>query len=169
MTASTCGWCAEDVPTEAATCPHCQGSIAGGRSYRVDLEADRQKERLAQASSPKAAAGWYDDPKMVNTRRYWDGAKWTDQRLEKAPAAASVATAAPEAVGYKSPFSSAIVPDKETRTLFHWGIAMVIIFPVIGLIIGIVLLGKKATWGVRIIIGAILFAGLYFRISVNGF
>lgn len=28
-------------------------------------------------------AGWYDDPSLVNTRRYWDGQKWTEHRQEK--------------------------------------------------------------------------------------
>jgi hypothetical protein len=29
-----------------------------------------------------APAGWYPDPNLVNTRRYWDGAKWTEHRQE---------------------------------------------------------------------------------------
>lgn len=34
-----------------------------------------------------APAGWYDDPSAPNTRRYWDGQQWTEQRTEKvAPA-----------------------------------------------------------------------------------
>ena len=31
----------------------------------------------------KPGAGWYDDPSMVNTRRYWDGQAWTEHRQEK--------------------------------------------------------------------------------------
>lgn len=30
------------------------------------------------AEKPKAPAGWYPHPSMAATRRYWDGAKWTD-------------------------------------------------------------------------------------------
>lgn len=26
------------------------------------------------------APGWYDDPTMANTRRYWDGEQWTEHR-----------------------------------------------------------------------------------------
>lgn len=35
---------------------------------------------------PNPPAGWYDDPTMVDTRRYWDGSKWTNHRQEKAAA-----------------------------------------------------------------------------------
>ena len=27
---------------------------------------------------PSAAPGWYPDPNMPGTQRYWDGGKWTD-------------------------------------------------------------------------------------------
>jgi hypothetical protein len=32
-------------------------------------------------SQKKAAPGWYKDPKMVDTQRYWDGHAWTDHRV----------------------------------------------------------------------------------------
>ncbi len=31
------------------------------------------------SSHPPIPAGWYPHPTMVNTVRYWDGSKWTDQ------------------------------------------------------------------------------------------
>lgn len=31
-----------------------------------------------EETKPKAPAGWYPHPSMAQTRRYWDGAKWTD-------------------------------------------------------------------------------------------
>lgn len=30
-------------------------------------------------------AGWYPDPEMTDTRRYWDGARWTDHIAPGAP------------------------------------------------------------------------------------
>lgn len=30
------------------------------------------------APTPAAPPGWYPDPKMVDTKRYWDGQAWTD-------------------------------------------------------------------------------------------
>lgn len=43
--------------------------------------------------SRQASAGWYDDPEMVNTRRYWDGAQWTEHRQEGATRSASPSVA----------------------------------------------------------------------------
>ena len=45
----------------------------------------------------KAPAGWYDDPKLVNTRRYWDGEKWTENRIETSGATGVGAPPAPAA------------------------------------------------------------------------
>ena len=50
-----------------------------------DARAARTASVIASAQRKQAPAGWYPDPKMVDTRRYWDGEKWTDLR---APAAA---------------------------------------------------------------------------------
>lgn len=29
---------------------------------------------------PKARPGWYNDPNLASTKRYWDGEGWTEQR-----------------------------------------------------------------------------------------
>lgn len=46
---------------------------------------------------PKAAEGWYPDPKMANTRRYWDGERWTEN-VAPAAEAPPVAHAQPDTV-----------------------------------------------------------------------
>jgi hypothetical protein len=33
---------------------------------------------MSEPAKPKAPAGWYKHPSMVNTQRYWDGQAWTD-------------------------------------------------------------------------------------------
>jgi hypothetical protein len=38
-----------------------------------------------EAPATKAASGWYDDPKLPNTKRYWAGNHWTEQRYELRP------------------------------------------------------------------------------------
>lgn len=90
----TCEWCAEEIPAGSGRCPMCQGSISptGRRIQGTPLAA-----KPAEPARPKAPAGWYDDPKLVNTRRYWDGAKWTEHRQEKVPAPPVVAAAQPPA------------------------------------------------------------------------
>lgn len=35
----------------------------------------------------KTPAGWYPDPYMANTQRYWDGQRWSDQSAPATPAA----------------------------------------------------------------------------------
>jgi hypothetical protein len=61
----TCEWCAERIPVSSSRCPFCQGHV------RMTVRAQ---------TTPKAAAGWYADPSMVDTQRYWDGERWTDYR-----------------------------------------------------------------------------------------
>ncbi len=39
-----------------------------------------------------AAAGWYPDPEMTDTQRYWDGQQWTDQRVPKSSRGTTSAT-----------------------------------------------------------------------------
>lgn len=90
----TCEWCAEEIPAGSPRCPKCQGSISaqGRRIQGTPLAA--KATAPAQPVRTKPPAGWYDDPKMVNTRRYWDGAAWTEHRQEKVtqpPTAAPVA------------------------------------------------------------------------------
>ena len=36
-------------------------------------------------SEKTAAPGWYPDPRMADTARYWDGAAWTEHRTPEAP------------------------------------------------------------------------------------
>ena len=37
------------------------------------------------APAKKASSGWYDDPRLPNTKRYWAGDGWTEQRYELRP------------------------------------------------------------------------------------
>lgn len=38
-------------------------------------------------SARGTAPGWYPDPEMADTRRYWDGSSWTDHRAPVTAAA----------------------------------------------------------------------------------
>lgn len=38
-----------------------------------------------QKATPGTPAGWYPDPKMAGTQRYWDGERWTDNAAPLQP------------------------------------------------------------------------------------
>lgn len=103
-------------------------------------------------SEQPAPAGWYDDPNMVNTRRYWDGQKWTAHRQEKPPPA---------------PVAAAAVTDEPAPSSWiTWGYLLAVFLPPIGLIIGISRLGSEPKWAWKTIgialavmfVGALLYA-----------
>src|SRR5262245_5508316 len=66
-------------------------------------------------------AGWYPDPESPRMARYWDGSRWTDDRR---------------------PLDS---KEEVSGWLLFLGYAGAIFLPIVGLIIGIALLVKKAT------------------------
>lgn len=62
------------------------------------------------------AAGWYPDPRMADTRRYWDGAGWTEH----------VSAAAPTAGAERMPSNLATL-----------GYLCAVLFPIAGFLIGL--------------------------------
>ena len=44
---------------------------------------------MSEAPKKKASPGWYADPSLPNTKRYWSGEGWTDQRFVQRPVALS--------------------------------------------------------------------------------
>lgn len=66
--------------------------------------------------APAAAAGWYADPSMVNTRRYWDGQNWTahvapNDAPTHAGTQAAPASAVPALSGVAGPGAPASPPS----------------------------------------------------------
>lgn len=89
-------------------------------------------------------AGWYPDPENPQMARYWDGSQWTDDRR---PLVSNV-----EVSGW----------------LLFFGYAGAIFLPIVGLIIGIVLLVKKATGhGVAVLAISIAIFALGFAITTG--
>lgn len=94
----------------------------------------------ASADSPYAAvmaapAGWYDDPEMANTRRYWDGSTWTEHRQEK-----------------PRPPAVAVDADAPSSAAAGWGMAFAILLPIVGFFVGLALLGKRGNDGIKIVV-----------------
>lgn len=69
--------------------------------------------------------GWYSDPEMVNTQRYWNGSAWTDHRAPGSPVPTS---------------QRRVSRGDENLMLIGWIAA--IFLPLVGFIIGIVVAAK---------------------------
>lgn len=84
---------------------------------------------------------------MADTRRYWDGAKWTSHIAPMDPKPAAPARG-PAANDYKG--------------LVAGGVAMAIIFPVVGFVIGAFLLAKRPGPGVGIMVISLIAAVVWY-------
>jgi hypothetical protein len=72
---------------------------------------------------PLPPAGWYSDPEQPQTQRYWNGEQWTDQRAPMAPKQ----------------------EDKGAGVLVVVSYLAALFIPIIGFILGIVLLVRRQT------------------------
>jgi hypothetical protein len=79
---------------------------------------------MADEPTPLPPAGWYPDPDQAQTQRYWTGQQWTDQRAPMSPA--------PER-------------DRGAGALVVIGYITAFVIPIIGFILGIVLLVRRQT------------------------
>ncbi|MGH3345538.1 MAG: DUF2510 domain-containing protein [Nocardioides sp.] len=93
-------------------------------------------------AGPPPPAGWYPHPWMADTNRYWDGTAWTDHI---APVA--VAPPPPRDTSFDLGWSQRhpAPPEPDHGGLIVGGYVMAILLPLIGFIIGIVLLAKGKT------------------------
>lgn len=91
-------------------------------------------------SSPPA--GWYPDPEMAGTQRYWDGSVWTEHR---APAAVTRPVAGPVEVASSSVLAAG------------WVFAVVV--PIVGFVIGLSQINRsrEGLWIVLLSVGAAIF------------
>lgn len=117
--------------------------------------SERQQRALdawerENSSRPAAPPGWYPHPSMAGTQRYWDGARWTDHVAPMAP-------------------SNWMAQAASTAKLETWGWLGAFFFPIVGIVIGIMLLsrpGKNAGgWILGISAGWILL--VWFAIAAS--
>jgi hypothetical protein len=85
---------------------------------------------------PKAAPGWYADPAMAGTRRYWDGNAWTDH-----VAPSDQPTSAPGSIDARTG------KPTDSTGLIVAGLVTACLFPIVGFIIDIVLLARGRAVG----------------------
>jgi Protein of unknown function (DUF2510) len=96
------------------------------------------------SSGGSAPAGWYPDAENPGGRRYWNGEYWTEERTPPPPPPSVPGfTAPPPEAPVTAPYSEA------SDNLATLGYVLAILFPIAGLIIGVMLLGRgrsRAGW-----------------------
>lgn len=98
--------------------------------------------KASTAEPISAAAGWYPDPTMPGTQRYWDGDAWTEH---VAPA---------------TPTSSE--PDSDSEGLVVGGLLTALLIPIVGFVIGCVLLTRRPGAGVACMVLAVIMGVVWF-------
>lgn len=89
---------------------------------------------MSEQSTP-TPPGWYADPQMANTQRYWDGERWTDQ------------------VAPGAPVSTPNVKSSDALDTAGWLTAVFV--PIVGFVIGCVMLGRRPQAGVGMMLLAL--------------
>lgn len=89
-------------------------------------------------TTPPPPPGWYPHPSMTGTQQYWDGTRWTEH---VAPGSPHAATATPAA-------------GHDGLVVAGWVTA--ILLPLVGFIIGVVLLSKRTNHGVAMMIVSVV-------------
>ena len=86
------------------------------------------------------SAGWYPDPQLAQTLRYWDGASWTEHRAPQQPGVPA---------GYQPAYPQA-APATESMTA---GYVLAVLLPIVGLIYG---LAKWRVGGAPVVVASIV-------------
>lgn len=128
-------------PAEEAEAKSEPGSDWTGGGHRASWAAfapdkpDPSNPASRSIRAKQVPAGWYPHPTMAETQRYWDGAAWT----------AHIAPGVPDA--YKRPQQVQVVKiaEADTRSLQAAAYVFAILLPIVGFILGIVLLAKGKT------------------------
>jgi hypothetical protein len=92
----------------------------------------------------KAAPGWYPDPKLPNTRRYWTGDGWTDERHQ---------------LRYKP---GQLAFGDRPEGLIVWSFALAVMVGVVG---GAVYTAEHAFGMIILIVGGV-FASIFFQVGI---
>jgi hypothetical protein len=95
---------------------------------------------MSEQSPPVVPAGWYAHPSMPNSQGYWDGQAWTDHVAPTAPTRTVTQPQVEESFGAISVL----------------GYITAILLPFVGFIIGVVLLFKRPSSGIPVIILSIV-------------
>lgn len=108
-----------------------------------------------QQAPPSTPPGWYPDPKMAGTQRYWDGNRWSDH---VAPLAGPTPTQAQ---------TEAFERMKANATLETVGWITAIFLPFVGVVVGIILAIRGSSRGPHVILLSLAIMGLAYLYLAN--
>lgn len=104
------------------------------------------------ADAPATPSGWFPDPSGHPLLRYWDGQRWTEHYAQAAPTV------------YPQPQK----PER-SRALAMLGLAMAILMPFIGFLLGLVLLSRRQDKdGLVVVMISIAVFVLWYAVIVGG-
>ena len=92
-----------------------------------------------QQAPPTTPAGWYPDPQMAGTQRYWDGRTWTGSVAPMAPASPVL-----------------MRPPRNDNGLETGGWICAFLLPIVGVILGIILAARGNNKGIGILVVSIV-------------
>lgn len=98
------------------------------------------------------SAGWYPDPELANTQRYWNGASWESHRAPLYPV--GIATTA---IAAGPPSSSSVNSAR----------VFAILLPIVGFIIGLTMLNRQGNDGVTIMVLSVVAAVVWYSIFTS--
>jgi hypothetical protein len=139
--------------------------------------------------------GWYPDPDNQAQQRYWDGSRWTEDRIAAAPPPAPPSDAPPPAGWYPDPegepetvrywdgtrWTEDRAPYSSTRTatgpnavrtndsLVAAGYILSLLIPIVGIVIGAILIQRQDRHGRWILALSLFFIAVFVTIgSLSG-
>jgi len=111
---------------------------------------------MTNTPPPGPPAGWYPHPDMAATQRYWDGQDWTDHIAPAAPVTPATRPRDYYDDDLEMAAFRAQLDEPDRSGLIVAGYVTAVLLPVVGFVIGLVLLAKRPEHGVRVLILTVL-------------
>jgi hypothetical protein len=127
----------EPLPPAPAPVPIAPAPI-GTTRYSSDAPS------TADSATGMPPAAWYADPENPEGMRYWDGGRWTEHRTD---------------------YLAAPAPKKASDGLIAAGYIFSFLIPVVGVVIGVIVMGRKNNNGRWILALSLLFLFAFVAIS----
>lgn len=132
-----------------------------------------QQTAAAQQATAQVPPGWYADPMGGGGERYWDGIAWSDHFTRQSPQQAPPPTPAlPMSAGphFEVVENRPVRNPSDGNGLVVAGWVCAILFPLIGLIIGVVISSRndpRGKWVIAVSAGMMLLSYIYLQSMMN--